>query len=79
MELTLSVKYAIYLSFFKLMFELAALAYKELVFSTESWDDNSAALDECCMVRFARGALQLTEKNRMELVQKQLLETKKIP
>ena len=61
------------------MFELAALAYKELVFSTESLDDNSAVLDECCMVRFAGGDLRLTEKNRMKLVQKQLQETKKIP
>lgn len=45
------------------------------MFSTESWDDNSAVLGECCMVRFAGGALQLTEKNRMKLVQKHLLET----
>lgn len=33
-------------------------------------------LDECCMDHFAGGVLRLTEKNRMELVQKQPLENK---
>lgn len=66
------------MSLLLLYFLLLALvsAQKAGAISSEAWQPAAtkqhAVLDECCTVHFAGGAVQLTEKNRVELVQKQL-------